>query len=107
MAGKHADIVSIVPKQSPAWPPKEFKKYDVDVVKEKIRWVKESAIKHGRDPESIEFALFSPRDVLVSDDVSDQVEMKSKRYGISRDEYLICQVLLLDLVRRLGRNLLT
>lgn len=88
VAGKHADIVSIVPKSSPAWPPKDFQRYDLDVLKEKIRWVKESAIKHGRDPENIEFAIFSPRDVLVSDDVSDHVEMKSKRYGISRDEYL-------------------
>lgn len=88
LAGKHADIVSIVPKISPAWPPQEFKKYDLDVFKEKIGWVKESAVKHGRDPESIEYALFSPGDVLVSDDPSEHIEAKSKRYGISRDDYL-------------------
>ena len=88
VAGKHADIVSLVPKISPTWPPIGFKKYDLDVVKEKISWVKESAVKHGRDPEAIEFALFSPRDVIVSDDVGDHIEAKSKRYGISRDEYL-------------------
>jgi probable F420-dependent oxidoreductase len=88
VAGKHADIVSLVPKVSPAWPPQEFKKYNLDVLKEKISWVKESATKHDRDPKAIEFALFSPRDVIVSDDVDDHIEAKSKRYGISRDDYL-------------------
>ena len=86
VAGKHADIVSIVPMLSSSFPPKSIKDYSLDSVKEKISWVKESALRNGRDPDEIKVALFS-YNVLVSDDTDDYVDYTSKIYGISKEAY--------------------
>jgi probable F420-dependent oxidoreductase len=88
VAGKHADIVSIIPTLSTSWPPKSIKDYSLERVKEKIGWVKESALKQGRNPEDIEFALYSANNVLVSDDFDEFVDSMSKVYGVSGDEFL-------------------
>jgi len=88
LAGKHADIVSIIPKLNSSWPPKSIKDYSLESVKEKIGWVKESAVKHGRDPDCIEFALYSAGNVLISDDPDEYVEMMSKVYGVSGSDFV-------------------
>ena len=88
VAGKHADIVSIIPRLEPSWPPKSIRDYSLDSIKEKISWVKDSAVKHSRDPGMIEFALYSPGNVLISDDVDDYIKEMSKSYQISEADFL-------------------
>jgi probable F420-dependent oxidoreductase len=87
VAGKYADIVSIVPMMSSTLPPKSFKDYTLDSVKKKIVWVKDSAARYGRDPESIEFALYA-MDVKISENLDSHIESMSKMFGMSSSDYL-------------------
>ena len=56
----------------------------LDKVKERIQWVKESAKKHGRDPELIEFQMLFPN-CKITDAPESMLEGIAKEYGISLD----------------------
>jgi probable F420-dependent oxidoreductase len=73
VAGRHADIVGISSTENP-----------MDQVKKRIEWVKESAIKYGRDVDDIEFQMQFAYS-KVTDDPESVYRQVSERTGAPLD----------------------
>ena len=90
VAGKHADIVGIqwaVPKGR--FDGDSILETTLETVKQRIRWVKESARRHGRDPDLIEFQMIFP-DCMITDDPESILMGKAKAWDIPLEAVVEC-----------------
>ena len=90
VAGRHADIVGITGRMGAPFT-------SLEQVNKRIRWVKDSALKSGRDPDEIEFQMEFPY-AMITDDPDPIYEGFAKQAGVSVDllkdslQGLICPI---------------
>lgn len=82
VAGRHADIVGI--SMDLRLIRRDTHLITLADVRKRIRWVKDSARKSGRDSEEIEFQMEFPR-ATITEDPEPLFEHYAKRYGVSVD----------------------
>jgi probable F420-dependent oxidoreductase len=90
VAGKHADIVGIQwPIPGGGFSGDSVLDTNLDRVKERIRWVKESARRSGRNVDDIEFQMLFPFP-RITDDPEPVFRNLASSYGISVDDVKEC-----------------
>jgi probable F420-dependent oxidoreductase len=84
LAGRHADIVGIVPRWKGSWS-QEVRAQTLDSIIDKIKKVKTAASEFGRNPDEIEFQL-----LYLWTEITDNPKLIiaeiAKTYGISRED---------------------
>jgi probable F420-dependent oxidoreductase len=82
MAGRQADIVSIIPSIPEGRFTRNFINQGyMEFWKNKVKWVKDSALKAGREPDDIEFSV-STFHTEITDDPEPVYERLARRWGI-------------------------
>jgi len=90
VAGRHADIVGIQWRLSGGrWSGLTIRETTLDQVKRRIEWVKDSARRTKRDPESIELQMLFP-DCMVTDDPEPKLKDIAKENDVSLDDVREC-----------------
>jgi probable F420-dependent oxidoreductase len=90
VAGKHADIVGIQwPIPGGKFSGDSILEVSLDRVKERIKWVYDSAEKAGRDSANIEFQMFFP-DCLITGEAESVIQGIANHYGVSLEAVRDC-----------------
>lgn len=88
IAGRYADIVNIIPTlpSSDYWGAVIHDPLTYTRLKEKMTWVRESAIRAGRDPDDIEYSFLYMPGTEITDDVKSAVERRAKLVGVTAED---------------------
>lgn len=87
IAGREADIVNIIPtlRSSDFWGAVIRDPLTYTRLKEKMAWVRESAMRAGRDPDDIEYSFLYMPGTEITDDARSAVERRAKLVGVAAE----------------------